>query len=71
MGVQKTIQQQQGQNNYKDNTATKQYNYKEIQQFVDEERFLCSVASHYKQWISDLHLLQEDQQLSKLRGLIN
>ena len=32
MGVQKTIQQQQGQNNYKDNTATKQYNYKEIQQ---------------------------------------
>ena len=30
MGVQKTIQQQE--QNYKDNTATKQYNYKEIQQ---------------------------------------
>ena len=34
MGVQKTIQQQEGQNNYKDNTATKNnsYNYNEIQQ---------------------------------------
>ena len=34
MGVQKNTIQQQGQNNYKDNTATKKYNYNEIQQLI-------------------------------------
>ena len=48
MGVQKTIQQQEGQNNYKDNTATKQYNYKEIHYKALANQLLYKKTRHRK-----------------------